>query len=65
MRRWKIRMSFEGYVEGDVTHDAIQTFKRTLGLAPEAMRSEIAMTDLQVVRVAGEDSGYGADVAGP
>jgi hypothetical protein len=44
-------MTFEGYAEGEVTHDAVQAFKRTLGLAPEAMRSEITMTDLEVKEV--------------
>jgi hypothetical protein len=44
-------MTFEGYAEGEVTHDAVQAFKRQLGLAPEAMRSEIHMTDLRVMEV--------------
>jgi hypothetical protein len=62
MRRWQIRMTFEGYAHGEVTHDAIQAFKRALGVAPEAMRSEVHMTDLRVVAVDEECQGVGPDV---
>jgi hypothetical protein len=47
-KRWHIRMTFEGYAEGEVSHGAVQAFKRELGVAPEAMRSEVRMTDLEV-----------------
>lgn len=62
MNRWKIRMTFEGYAEGEVTHDAVQAFKRALGLAPEAMRSEIHMTGMSVVSVDEDCQSVGPDI---
>ncbi len=51
MRRWKIRMTFEGYTNGATSSDAVADFKSLLGLAPAAMRSEIRMTELQTSEV--------------
>ena len=65
MRRWHIRMTFEGYAEGEVTHSAVQAFKRTLGVAPEAMRSEARMTDLRVTLVDQDKNSLPPDVAWP
>jgi len=55
MRRWNVRMTFDGYANGATTHDAIADFKSMLGLAPEAMRSEIHMIDLRVQPATGSE----------
>lgn len=61
-RRFQIKMTFEGYQAGDTSHEAIQEFKKTLGLAPEAMRSEIHMTNLSAFVVDEEKDSLKPDV---
>jgi hypothetical protein len=51
MRRFQIRMTFEGYASGATTHEAIAEFKSQLGLAPEALRSESHMTAVSVMEI--------------
>ena len=62
MSRWQVRMTFEGYQDGDTSHEAVQKFKTQLGLAPEALRSEIHMTDLATRKVDEDCQGLGPDV---
>jgi len=47
VRKWRVKMSFVGDVEGDTSIAATKEFKRLLGLAPESMRPEASMVDLQ------------------
>jgi hypothetical protein len=51
MKCWRVRMTFEGFMEADVSREAIELFKTKLGLAPAAMRSEVHMVDLQTTVV--------------
>ena len=63
MRKWRVKMSFVGDVEGDTSFAATKEFKRLLGLAPESMRPEVSMVDLQTRLIWNEEEAHPDAVA--